>query len=110
MNLRFREPEPMVRVSLTFSKLVTGELTGYDRIASDDALNPLIVCDGLHFERVELAEIGNLVERQSCIFNQPDCGRLRHKGLGRHDKFSLRSSRPRGQSLLPSKMTRMTPI
>src|SRR6266481_97514 len=71
--LRFSQPEPIVRVSLAFGKLVTGELPGHDRITSDDALNPLIIRHCLYFEGVELAEISDLVEHQSCIFNQPDC-------------------------------------
>src|SRR5215470_11108009 len=103
VDLRLGEPEPVIRVSLALGKLVTGELPGHDRIATSDALNAFIIRDGLHLEWVELAEIGNLLERQCCVFHQPDCGCLRHKGLGRHDKFSCALA-ARGRSLLPSKM------
>src|SRR5262249_13271581 len=104
-HLRVSEPEPIVRIGLAFAQFVPGELPGYDRIASDDALDPLIVRDSLHLEGMQLAEIGNLVERQRRVFDKPDSGRLGHKGLGRHDKFSLRFARPGGRSLLPSEMT-----
>src|SRR5260370_30360118 len=88
VDLWLGEPEPVIRVSLALGKLLTGELPGHDRIATNDALNAFIIRDALHLEGVELAEIGNLLERQCCVFHQPDCGCLRHKGLGRHDKFS----------------------
>jgi hypothetical protein len=102
VDLRLGEPEPVIRVSLALGKLVTGELPGHDRIATNDALNAFIIRDGLHLEGVELAEIGNLLEPQCCVFHQPDCGCLRHKGLGRHDKLSCALAAS-GRSLLPSK-------
>src|SRR5262252_8577923 len=46
-NLRFGEAESIARVGLAFGKLVPGDLSGHDRIAPDNALSALIVCDGL---------------------------------------------------------------
>jgi hypothetical protein len=37
VDLRLGEPEPVIRVSLALGKLVTGELPGHDRIATNDA-------------------------------------------------------------------------
>jgi hypothetical protein len=63
VNLRLGKPAPVIRVSLALGKLVTGELPGHDRIATNDALSAFIIRDGVHLEGVEFAEIGNLLER-----------------------------------------------
>src|SRR5262249_6718006 len=102
--------EPVVRVSLAFSEFVTAELPAHDLITSDDGLNSLRVINCLHLKGMELAEIVNLVERQACISDQPDCGRLRHKGLACHDKFLLALRPPVGRAYCHRRGTRMTAI
>ncbi len=76
------------------------ELAGRDRVHALDALRGIAVGDGLHLERVQLAEVGDLVERQRGVLDEPDGGRLRHQRRGRGKSPALRP--PSGRSLLSS--------
>ncbi len=59
------------------------ELARRDRVVAADAGADLAVGDALHLERVQLAEGGDLVERQRRILDQPDGRRFRHqRGVG----------------------------
>ena len=69
VDLRVGELEPVIRVLLALGKLVTGELPGHDRIATNNALNAFIM-RWPSPRGVELAEIGNLLERQCCATSQ----------------------------------------
>ena len=75
-----------------------GSLSGVYGVAPKNARRAFIVGNGLDLERMQLAEIGDLIERQRRVLDQPYGGPFRHKGLGRHDKFSLRSARPGGEA------------
>jgi hypothetical protein len=68
--------------------LLAGELAGLDRVEALDALGGVAVGDRLDFERVQLAEIGNLVERQRGVLHQPYGGGLGHQRLSRHGTIS----------------------
>jgi hypothetical protein len=46
-----------------------------------------VVGDRLHFEDVEPAEFGDLLEGERAVLDQPRGGRMRHQGLG-HWHFS----------------------
>ena len=45
-------------------------------------LGGLAVGDRLHLERVQPAEVGDLLEGQRGVVDQPDGGRLGHQGRG----------------------------
>jgi len=47
-------------------------------------LRGVAVSNRLYLERVQLAEVGDLVERQGSVFDQPHGGCFRHQGRGRH--------------------------
>jgi hypothetical protein len=74
----------VVRVGFGAGDLVAGELTGGDRVEPLDALCGFAVSDRLDLERVQLAELGDLVERQRRVIDQPDGGRLWHEQLLSH--------------------------
>ena len=76
MHLGLGELQPVIRVRLALGDFFAGELPGRDGIAPDDALGALVIGDGLHLERVQLAEIGDLIEGQRGVLDQPDGGRL----------------------------------
>ena len=90
--------------------LLARELAGQHRVEPLDPLRGVAVGDRLHFERVQLAEIGDLVERQRGVLDEPDGGRLRHQRRGRHGKSPLRFARPPGEACLSSGMTGMAGI
>ena len=75
---------PVRRVCLGFLDLAPCQLSVLQRI---DALNTgadLAVGDGLNFEGMQAAEIGDLFKRQRRIVDQPDGRRFRHQRI-RHD-------------------------
>jgi hypothetical protein len=62
-------------------------------------LRGVAIRNRLYFQRVQLAKLGNLVERQRGVVQQPDGGRLRHQGCcGRHDKISSMLRPPLGEA------------
>lgn len=60
-------------------KLLAGELAGGDRVEALDAGGNFAVRDAAHLERVQLAELGDLLERQRGVLDQPDRGGLGHQ-------------------------------
>jgi len=84
--LRLREPdlgveqlEPVSRIGNGLLDLLAAKLPGLDRIEALDALRCVTVGDRLHLERVELAEFGDLIERERGVLDQPDGGGFRHQ-------------------------------
>ena len=66
--------------------LLAGQLARADRIEALDAGGDFAVGDALHLERVQLTEIGDLVEGERGILHQPDSGRLGHqRGIAHRD-------------------------
>ena len=49
----------------------------------------LAVGDALHLERMQFAEIGDLIEGQRGVLDEPNGRRLRHQRGVAHRKFSL---------------------
>ncbi len=88
-QLGMGELQPRSLVGFGALDLVAGELAGEDRVEPLDALRRVTVGDRLYFERVQLAEIGDLIERQGRVLDQPDGGGFRHQRLVRHAGISL---------------------
>src|SRR5690606_23992200 len=59
-----------------------------------DSLRRVAIGDRAHFQRVEFAELGDLVEGQRRVVHQPDGGRLRHEKRIGHGKISCVRPRP----------------
>jgi hypothetical protein len=53
-------------------------LAGGNGIETLDALRDVSIGDGFDLQHVQFAEIGDLVERQGGVFDQPYGGRFRH--------------------------------
>jgi len=66
--------------------LLGGGLPVGDRVEPLHLDGDLAIGDRLHLERVQTAEIGDLVEGQGGVLDQPHGGRFRHQGSG-HGKF-----------------------
>ena len=98
-DLGVQELEPVLLVALRLLDLLAAELAGLDRIEPLDSLRGVAVGNRLHLERVQLAEIRDLVERQRGVLDQPNGGRFGHQGcwLG-HGNSPLRSARPTGEA------------
>jgi hypothetical protein len=79
---RVGEMEPVLGIGLRLVELVARELVGGDRVEALDALRHFAVGDALHLERVKFAEVGDLIEGQRRIFDQPHGGRFGHQGRG----------------------------
>ncbi len=54
--------QPIVRVRLTLGDLLTSELAGLDWVEAFDALRRVAVRHRAHFERMQPAKVGDLVE------------------------------------------------
>ena len=78
-NLGFENGQRVAGVCLTLGDLLAGQLATGDRVKALDALGHVAVGDALHFEFVEVAEFGDLLEGKGGVLNQPDCGRLGHQ-------------------------------
>ena len=66
-------------VLLGLGDLLAGELAGGDRVHALDAVGDVAVGDALHFEHVQAAELGDLLEGERGVVDQPDGGRLGHQ-------------------------------
>jgi len=60
------------------------ELAVGDGVGAADVARHFAVGDALHLQRVQPAEVSDLVEGQRGVVHQPDGGRLRHEDLGGH--------------------------
>src|SRR5215208_2386261 len=106
-HFRLRQLQLGVGIGLGLLDLLAGELGGEDRIEALDALRSVAVGDRFHLQRVQVAELGDLVERQSGVLNEPDRGSLGHQRCNSHNEISsaLRPPPDRKRSLVPSTMT-----
>src|SRR5262249_32228938 len=77
--LGIEQLEPIVRISDGLLDLLAAELTGEHGIETLDALRGIAVGDRLHLERGKLAEVGDLIERERGVLDQPDGGCFRHQ-------------------------------
>ena len=73
---------PALGILLGGVNFLAGQLAIGDRIRAADIPGNLAVGDTLHFKRMEPAEIGDLLEGQRRVVDQPDSGRLRHQNVG----------------------------
>jgi hypothetical protein len=78
-DLGVEELEPAGRIGHRLFDLLAAELAGEDGVEALDALRRVAVGDRLHLERVKLAEIGDLVERERGVLDEPYGGRLGHQ-------------------------------
>ena len=70
----------MVRVGFSArGDLLARQLAGHDRVHALDALRRLAVGDRLHLERMQPAELRDLLEGERGVVDQPDGGRLGHQ-------------------------------
>src|SRR5262249_61037758 len=71
--------EPVVRIGNAPLDLFAAELTREYRVQSLDPLRRIAIGNCLYFERMQIAEVGDLIERQGGVFKQPHGGRFRHQ-------------------------------
>src|SRR5918998_1540209 len=89
----FREPEAVGRILLRLFDLLAGQLARGHRIEALDAGRDLAIGDALHLKGVKLAEIGDLLERQRRILDEPNGRRLRHQRSLGHGANLLQAGR-----------------
>ena len=65
-------------IGLAAIDLFLGQLFGLDRVDPRHADDDILVRNGLHFQFVQFAEVGNLPEGERRVLDQPDGGRFRH--------------------------------
>ena len=80
------EPQPFSATGISRRDLLAGELAVGHRVHADDSDGDFAIGNRLHLEGVHVAEVGNLLEAQSGVLDEPDGGRLRHQGMG-HGMF-----------------------
>jgi hypothetical protein len=84
----------MIMVLLGQRDLLARQLAVGDRVHALDALRHVAVGDALHFQHVQAAELGDLLERQGSVLHQPDGGGLGHQGAAiAHRVLSLGPAR-----------------
>ena len=76
------------RIGLAFLDLAMGQLARMDRIAPGVLRAGEVVRHCLDLEDVQAAEIGDLLEAERGIVDQPGSGRMRHQGSGLGHGFS----------------------
>ena len=90
---RRRHLELQLGIFLGLFDLVMGELAGGDRVDALDSLGHVLVRNTLHLEGMHADELGDLLEGERGVVDQPDGGRLGHQGLVGHGLFlSVRGS------------------
>ena len=82
-HLRLGDVQAVIRIGFGGGDFLAGQLSGDDRIGAFDALGGVAVGDRLHFERMQVAQLRDLVEGQRRIVDEPHGGRFRHQGLWR---------------------------
>src|SRR5215475_15027268 len=78
-NFGIEQLEPVIRIGDAFLDLLAAELACEHGIEALDALRRIAVGDCLHLEWMKLAKIGNLIERERGVLDQPDGGCFRHQ-------------------------------
>jgi hypothetical protein len=69
-------------VGLRLVELFAGQLAIADRIGAADVARHFAVGDAAHFQRVQITEVGDLLEAQRRIVHEPDGRRLGHQDVG----------------------------
>jgi hypothetical protein len=85
-------------------ELFAAELAVGDRVGAADVARHFAVGDAAHFQRVQAAEIGDLLEGQRGVVHEPDGGRLRHQDVSGHNVFPCggnEGARPFGRAVKP---------
>ena len=70
-------------ILLAARDLLARELAGRDRVHALDALRHVAVGDALHLQHVQAAQLGDLLEGQRGVLDQP------HGGCFRHQEFAV---------------------
>jgi hypothetical protein len=109
-HLGIEQLEPVVRIGDGFLDLLAAELAGEHGIEALDALRGITVRDRLHLERVKLAEVGDLIERERGVLDQPDGGCFRHQRRCGHGEISSALRPPSRAKLVSSVMTEVAEI
>src|SRR5207342_1153475 len=71
--------ESIGAVLLRLGDLVAGQLARGDGVHALDAVGDVAIGDALHFEHMQAAELGDLLEGKRCVVDQPDGGRFGHE-------------------------------
>ena len=74
-----RKFEARLRIGLTAGDLLGGGLAVRHRIETLHLIGHFAVGDGLNLERMQAAEIGDLLEGERGVLDQPYGGRLGHQ-------------------------------
>jgi hypothetical protein len=87
----------MIMILLGSRDLLARQLAVGDRVHALDALRDVAVGDTLHFQHMQAAELGNLLEGQRGVLHQPDGSGFRHQGSAiAHRVLSLGPARAAG--------------
>ena len=78
--------EPRLRIGLAALDLLRRGLSVRHRVEPLHLVRHFAIGDGLDFQRMQFAEIGNLVKGERGVFDQPHGGRLGHQRSG-HAEF-----------------------
>ena len=68
-------------VLLAARDLLARELAGRDRVHALDALRHVAVGDAFHLQHMQAAQLGDLLERERGVLDQPNGGGFRHQEL-----------------------------
>ena len=82
------------QIVIAAGDFVARQLAGDDRVHALDALRRFAVGNGLHLERMQRAELRDLVEGKRRVVDQPDGGRLGHQQRVGHEQILLVRPRP----------------
>src|SRR5690606_30700294 len=82
--------QPGLGVLLATLDFVAGQLPAGHRIETPDARADLAVRDALDLERMQAAELGDLLEGETGIVHQPDGSGLGHQRSIHHELLALR--------------------
>ena len=84
----------IVGIGLSLVDLVLGQLMRPHRIAAGQLACGGVIGDRLHFQDVEAAELGDLLEAERSIVDQPRGGRMGHERLGHGETSCLKQIGP----------------
>ena len=70
----------MIGVFFALFDFFAQKLAAGNRIHALDALGDIAIGNAFHFQLMQMAEIGDLLEGEGRVFHQPDGGGLGHEG------------------------------
>ncbi len=85
LDLRFGQLQVIFRIVLSTLNFLARELARGDRVHALDAMRHVAVGDALHLEHMQVTELGDLVECERRIFNEPHGGGFGHQRCARHE-------------------------